>query len=308
MKLILLAAALLACLAPAVAGCGGSGSADEEASELLVVSTRDGDYAIFGMDGDGGGQHRVTDERGDTSTAAGTAFQIDPAWSPDGTKIAFASAREGTLDIYVMNADGTNTTQLTSSPDNDQRPTWSPDGKRIAFASDAGGGHVHVMNADGSDSRRLTDDLAPEAEPAWSPDGAWIAYTRREPGSEIVEVWVARPDGSERRQVTTLNAQTQGPAWSPDGTTIAFAANRGGTRFDIYTSRADGKELRRAVRSAEDAFEPAWSPDGEILAFYRGGAIVTIDQDGSEEQITDPANNDSSPAWNPAPSTEEEES
>jgi TolB protein len=306
MKSLLLVTVLLACLAPVVAGCGGSDSSEEQADELLFVSTRDGDYAIFGMNGEGGGQHRLSDEHGDPSTPAGVAFQIDPAWSPDGERIAFASAREGSLDVYVMNADGTGTTRLTSSPENDQRPTWSPDGKRIAFASDANGGHIQVMNSDGSEVRRVTDDLAPEAEPAWSPDGDWIAYSRREPGSDIREIWLVRPNGSDRRQLTTLNSQSYTPAWSPDSKRIAFAANRGGGRFDIYTIGADGKQLRRAVRSAEDAFEPAWSPEGETLAFSRGGAIVTIDPDGNEVQLTDPDNNDSSPAWNPAPPTEEE--
>jgi TolB protein len=306
MKLLLLVAILLAWFAPAVAGCGGSGSSDEQADELLFVSTRDGDYAIFGMNGDGGGQHRLSDEHGDPSTPAGVAFQIDPAWSPDGAKIAFASAREGSLDIYVMNADGTGTKRLTSAEAGDAHPTWSPDGERIAFGRDADGGRVFVMNADGSGVHRLTDELAPESEPAWSPDGKWIAYSRREPGSELREIWLVRPDGSGRRQLTTLNSQSYTPAWSPDSKRIAFAANRGSSRFDIYTIGADGKELRRAVRSAEDAFEPAWSPDGEILAFSRGGAIVTIDAEGNEVQLTDPDDNDSSPAWNPSPPTDEQ--
>ena len=95
-----------------MSGCGGSGSSGDD---IAFVSSRDGDYAIYLMEADGSGQERLTDERGDTSTAEGVQFQTDPAWSPDGTRIAFASAREGSFDIYVMNADGTGTTRLTSS-------------------------------------------------------------------------------------------------------------------------------------------------------------------------------------------------
>lgn len=289
-----------------LAGCGGSGSTG---TDIAFVSSRDGDYAIFGMKADGAQGRRLTDERGDTSTAGGVEFQTDPAWSPDGASIAFASAREGSFDIYVMNADGTGTKRLTSSDANDQGPTWSPDGSRIAFTRSNGGRHVWVMNADGTDVHRLTvDDTTAEGEPAWSPDGSWIAYTHRASGSDFLEIWVAHPDGSGRRSVTKLQARSYAPAWSPDSKRLAFSADKDGVRYDIYTIGADGKDLRRLVQSPEDAFEPAWSPDGSEIAFSRDGAIVVATLSGVERQLTDPEDNDSSPAWNPAPATDQEES
>jgi Tol biopolymer transport system component len=281
-----------------VGGCGGSGPSGDD---IAFVSSRDGDYAIYLMEADGSGEGRLTDERGDTSTAKGVQFQTDPAWSPDGTRIAFASAREGSFDIFVMNADGTGTTRLTSSSANDKGPSWSPDGRRIAFSRSSDGGHVWVMNADGTDARRLTDELAEEGEPSWSPDGRWIAYTHRASGSDIREIWVARPDGSGRRGVTTLGAKSYGPDWSPDSRRLAFSADRDGGRYDIYTIGLDGNDLRRPVRSPTDAFEPAWSPAGSEIAFSRDGAIVVTTLDGVEQQLTDPQDNDSSPAWNPSP-------
>ena len=286
-------------------GCGGSGSTG---TDIAFVSSRDGDYAIFGMKADGAQGKRLTDERGDTSTAGGVEFQTDPAWSPDGTRIAFASAREGSFDVYVMNADGTGTTRLTSSDANDQGPTWSPDGSRIAFARSSDGGHVWVMNADGTGVRRLTDDLAAEGEPSWSPDGRWIAYAHRASGSDFREIWVARPDGSARRNVTKLGAKSYAPAWAPDSQRLAFSADRDGVRYDIYTIGVDGRDIRRPVRSRDDAFEPAWSLDGSEIAFSRDGAIVVATLSGVERQLTDPEDNDSSPAWNPAPATDKEES
>ena len=298
----LLAASVAGCLL-LVAGCGGSGPPGDA---IAFVSTRDGDYAIFGMNADGSAQGRVTDERGDPSTAEGLEFQTDPAWSPDGARIAFASAREGSFDIYVMSADGTGTTRLTSAAANDQGPTWSPDGRRLAFSRSADGGHVWVMNADGTGARRLTDELAEEGEPAWSPDGHWLAYTRRASGSDFREIWVARPDGSGRRNVTKLQAKSYAPAWSPDSKRLAFSADWDGVRYDIYTIGLDGEDLRRPVRSPADAFEPAWSPDGSEIAFSRDGAIVVATPSGTERQITDPEDNDSSPAWNPAPVTDKE--
>ncbi len=299
-------------LAAAAAGCllllVGCGSSRAPGDAIAFVSSRDGDYAIFGMEPDGSSQGRLTDERGDPTTAEGVEFQTDPAWSPDGTRIAFASAREGSYDLYVMNADGTETTRLTSTDANDQNPTWSPDGSRIAFSRSSDGGHVWVMNADGSGARRLTDELAEEGEPAWSPDGRWIAYTHRASASDFREIRVARPDGSGRRNVTNLQARSYAPAWAPDSKRLAFSADRDGVRYDIYTVGLDGTGLRRPVPPREDAFEPAWSPDGNEIAFSRDGAIVVTTLDGVERQLTDPEDNDSSPAWNPEPASNKEES
>jgi Tol biopolymer transport system component len=297
-----LAAVAVGCVL-AASGCGGSGPSGDD---IAFVSSRDGDYAIYLMDADGSGEGRLTDERGDTSTEAGVLFQTDPAWSPDATRIAFASAREGSFDIYVMEADGTGTERLTSSSANDKSPSWSPDGRRLAFSRSEDGGHVWVMDADGKGARRLTDELAEESEPSWSPDGRWIAYTRRASGSDVREIWVARPDGSGRRPVTMLAGKSYGPDWSPER--LAFSADRGGAGYDIYTIRLDGSDLRRPVPPAGDSFEPAWSPDGSAIAFSRDGAIVVTTLDGDAEQLTDPEDNDSSPAWNPSPAPGKEES
>lgn len=298
-----LAAGAIGCLL-LLSGCGGSGSPGEA---IIFVSSRDGDYAVFGMNADGSKQGRLTEDRGDISTLEGVQFQTEPAWSPDGTKIAFASAREGSFDIYVMNADGTGTEQLTSSKENDQHPSWSPDGSQIVFSRFTDLDHLYVMGADGTGARRLTDDdLTAEAEPAWSPDGEWIAYSHRAAGSDFREIWVVRPDGSGRRGVTKLDAKSYTPAWSPDSKRLAFASNRDGALYDIFTIGVDGTDVQRIVSSATDAFEPAWSPSGTEIAFSRDGAIVVTTLAGVEQQLTNPEDNDSSPAWNPVPEADKE--
>lgn len=289
-------------------GCGGSGSSHGDA--IAFVSTRDGDYAVYSMNADGSDQGRLTDEHGDTQTPAGTTFQIAPSYSPDGSKIAFASAREGSLDVYVMDADGSGTRRLTTGPSNETEPAWSPDGSQIAYQNDQNGDHVFVMQADGTGSHRLTTDLAPEIEPAWSPDGRWIAYSRRLPGSEIREIWIVHPDGSGQHKLTDLQGAAYAPAWSPDSETIAFSGRTGTKPFQLYTIGVDGKGLRRVTQASEDAFEPAWSPDGQTIAYSRAGSIVTVDAAGGKTPsvLTDPDGNDSSPEWNPHPAEGEEQS
>ena len=283
-----------------LAACGGS---DDSDLDLAFVSTRDGDYAIYAMSASGGGQHRLTDAHGDPATPSGLFFQTEPAWSPDGNTIAFASKRSGTFRLYAMSSDGSGTRRLTSTKEEDGQPTWSPDGGRIAFARGAPS-RLFIMNADGGGARRVTDEEAEEGDPAWSPDGRSIAYVQRSPGSSIRELWLVRPDGSQRHRLTNLGGVAQGPAWSPDGKRLAFSAAVA-NRFDIYTIGADGKGVR-LLTSGDDSIEPAWSPDGKTIVFAVGGALVAIDvANGVQSRLTDPGDNDSSPAW--APGTEGED-
>ena len=103
---------------------------------------------IYVMNADGSGTRRLTHN---------ARYNAEPAWSPDGRKIAFRSTRNGNRDIYVMNADGSGKRNLTRNPAQDGSPSWSPDGRRIAFISDRDGRlEAHVMNADGSGQRSLT--------------------------------------------------------------------------------------------------------------------------------------------------------
>jgi Tol biopolymer transport system component len=298
--LLLSGIALLAVLT-SLAGCGGG---DGTGSDLAFVSTRDGDYAIFAMRADGGGQHRLTGRDVDVSTPQRLFFQIEPAWSPDGSKIAFASRRAGSFDIYVMNADGTGTKRLTSGTSADNHPTYSPGGDRIAFERDA---DIYVMNADGTGQHRVTGIEAEESYPAWSPSGAWIAYVRRVSGETVKELWLMHPDGSDRHALTKLGGDVLQPAWSPDSRRIVFSSKTAGGRYyELRTIGVDGKGLRAVVPTAADDFAPSWSPNGDEIAFQEEGAIYAVELGGGEDvqKLTSGDTNDSSPTWNPKPPAE----
>jgi Tol biopolymer transport system component len=284
---------VLALVAALVAGCG-SGAAFSP--DLAFVSTRDGDYAIYGMAADGSHQRRLTKEKGDPATPRGLLFQVEPAWSPDASKIAFASSRDGRSHIYVMAADGSGTTRLTSGKHDDGSPTWSPDGKWIAFSRD---GTLCIVGSNGGTPRRVMKDPGEVTEPAWSPDGKWIAYVVREPGFTAHEVWRVRPNGTDRQQVTRLDADSRGPAWSPDSRRIAFSSDKLLKIAVIYTITIGRKAAHVLTGGATTgAYEPAWSPDGKTIAFWSDGSIYTIALGGKPEPITSDQNN-SSPAWRP---------
>jgi Tol biopolymer transport system component len=279
-----------------LAGCGG----DEEARpDLVFVSSREGDYALYEMNADGGAQSRLTPDAGEVTSPARLFFQTEPAWSPDGARIAFSSRRSGNFDVYVMNADGTGTVRVTSAKENESHPTWSASGQRLAFVRDE---DIYTIAADGSDLRRISDPSADESDPAWSPDGSWIAYVRREPGTAAREVWLMRPDGSNRHRVAPQTGRSATPAWSPDSSRIVFTSNEEGGPYELFTIGVDGKGLRRVAPTAQDNFEPSWSPDGTKIAYQEEGAIYTVQLGGGDiEQLTDSDNNDSSPVWNPRP-------
>jgi Tol biopolymer transport system component len=275
------------------AGCGSSGS---PRPDLAFVSTRDGDYAIFGMNADGSRQKRLTREMGNHATPQGLFFQDEPAWSPDGTQIAFTSRRDGPRHVFVMRADGSGTRRLTSTKADDEHPTWSPTGNELAFGR---AGDIFVMTADGTKVHRLGNDLAEETDPAWSPNGRWVAYARRTPGTTIREIWLMHPDGSGRHQVTHRKVSSQAPAWSPNGRQIVFSSEVHPGIYAIYTVGLDGKAPRQLSTSVvAGAFTPSWSPDGKEIAFMSDGSIYTVTLIGSQKQLTK-GTNDSSPVWRP---------
>jgi Tol biopolymer transport system component len=227
-----------------------------------------------------------------------TAFSdSQAAWSPDGTKIAFAHS----LQIFVMNADGTGLTDITPNPPTpiaQSEPAWSPDATKIAFTGSAlgvihTGGDIYVKNADGAGQHNLTANPANDNAPTWSPDGTKIAFESNRSGN--TDIWVMNAaDGSGLTNLTSHPASDTTPDWSPDGTKIAFVSNRpafGETtrQQDVYVMDAGGGSLANLTRSVgEFDGEPTWSPDGSQLAFRsnRDGdhEIYVMNADGSGQR------------------------
>ncbi len=238
---------------------------------------------IYVVNADGSGLKQLTSD---------PAAEFDPAWSPDGRRVAYRhqTGDDATAEIYVMNADGSGQRNLTNNSVAEWGPAWSPDGKLIAFGSgrDSPEMRLYVIQPDGTGVRRLGD--IDGEYPAWSPDGTRIAFASLDGavgGSPDFNIYVMNANGTGVRRLTDSPSQDDWPAWSPDGTRIAFASARDdqgqgqslGPTLHLYVMRADGSGQTRLT----DAFAQfaAWSPDGRDILFSPGLTIMGADGSGA---------------------------
>jgi Tol biopolymer transport system component len=280
--------------------------------EGRLVFSAEGD--IWPMAVDGSARTRLTSD---------PAEDFDPAWSPDGSRIAFRSHRDGNEEVYVMAADGSGQRNLSQHPRSDYSPAWSPDGATIAFASDRDGdpNEIYVMDADGSNQVRVTDNPGIDEYPTWSPDGNRIAFHCtmggvNPNGAGDFEICVISRDGSGLHRLTDTPGENTQPDWSPDGEWIAFESNRLGWPSlptatpagydsetfgdeDVWVMRSDGSQQRNLTSNPlEDDSFPAWSPDGAWIVFSRYGQLHIVARDDVESQpLTNSPGIDNFPDW-----------
>jgi TolB protein len=213
---------------------------------------------LFVINVDGSGLVNVTSD----GTLGSVDFCAD--WSPDGNRLVFTAATEVNHDwinqVYVINADGSNLTQLTNSTsenDSYDNPSWSPDGSRIAFLSNSLVQHITVMNADGSDLTVFDQIEGIARNVRWSPDGTQLVFACHEGLDGIGErVCVVNSDGTKPARLTDDSLdRIWYTDWSPDGTKIVFIAEKD-DESNLFVMNSDGTELTQVTQL--EGIEPLW--------------------------------------------------
>ncbi len=316
------AMALALCLLALVAAQPAQAAFPGQNGKIAFQSNRNGPVEIYTTT-PGGTAERVTLSNGSS----------DPAYSPDGSRVAFVGSGARGYDIFAMNADGSGRKQLTNTGAADLQPAWSPDGKKIAFVSNTlafngqTDNEIWVMNADGTNPGPITNNSYDDILPAWSPDGTKIAFesSRRDLGDTDRNVYVMDADGTDQTNITPnspidcssncYQGSDNAPAWSPDGTRIAYVhgygppsnPNAGGGVPNIWTMDPSGANKTNVSNNADSSgFSPAWSPAGDKIA-YVGIApksternISVMNANGTDQHAIDTTvANDINPDWQP---------
>jgi len=300
-----------------------TGTADTFAGDngkIAFVSTGGGGDDIYIMNDDGSSQTRVT-INSKFFNRNPVSITDTPVWSPDGNKLLFVTTTRYGDNIYSVNVDGTEQTNLTNLPENDINnqhfaitPQWSPDGTKIVYQGDFLcwlSGQIYVMNADGSDQTNISNSNVAagqcDVDPHWSPDGSKILFSRvlqtycPDPSTCIPRlnnqtIFTMNPDGSGQTNVSNNDGSynDEHPRWSPDSKKIVFDTNRDGN-YQIYIMNADGSGQTNISNdgSANDT-SPLLSPDGSKILFkrftteyagYMQHCIMLMNSDGSSQTI-----------------------
>jgi Subtilase family/PASTA domain/Divergent InlB B-repeat domain/Fibronectin type III domain/WD40-like Beta Propeller Repeat len=252
----------------------------------------------------GSGLYTISPDGNGLAKLPGTSAQhyAAPAWSPDGTKIAYGSYRDGEGDgISTVTSSGTNDTVVIPGG---IQPSWSPDGTKIAYLTYATGfPEIAVANSDGTNQTPLPGNGS-GGWPAWSTDGTKIAYLAQE------DVWIMNANGTGQTRLTSFGdvhaGTNSGVSWSPDGTKLAVA--RGGLTDDqVWVMDANGANghFIGPVSPGMNIEAPDWSPDGKTIVFTdtfgggSGGDLWTMTANGENafKILDDPNGTPDGPSW-----------
>lgn len=205
------------------------------------------------------------------------SINLSPAWSSDGTQLAYVSYKEGNAKVYAVNLMTGVHRLVAGHPGINIAPAWRPGTNQLAVTLSKGGNpDIYLIGSSGELMQRLVQSWGINVSPAWSPDGRKLAYVSNEPGTP--QVYVLDVSTGQKRRITFSGNYNTSPSWSPKGDWIAYSGAVGG-RHNIFIIRPEGGDNRQLTHGEGDNESPTWSPDGRMLAFSstrQGGAAIWV--------------------------------
>lgn len=263
-------------------------------SRIAFVGDATGSKEVYVIDYDGARLSRVSNLG---------SISISPAWSRDGTEIAFTTFASGNPDLVRVKVGSPDAIAVSARPGINSAPVWHPDGRRIAAAlSFEGNTEIYLMDKNGKNLERLTfQERSIETSPTFSPTGNQMCFVSDRTGQ--TQLYLMDSDGANVRQLVSLNGMCDSPSWSPDGDWIVFVA-RVDPVFDIFRVRPDGRDLVRLTADSGSYENPRWAPDSRHVVYARreGGSrkLYVMAADGSgKRQLTWSHGDQYNPAWSP---------
>ncbi len=232
-------------------------------SKIYFISDRTGNKEVWSMDPDGSNQTQITSFK---------SLTIEPAVSPDGTKIAFTSYARGNPAIFVFSVDGPRPRRLpfyNQVASMNATPDFTPDGKQIVYASSASGtAQIYVANLDGSNLRRISTSRAIEVEPKVNPkNGNEMVFVSGRSGPQ--QIFRMNMDGTGVERLSNGEGEASNPAWHPDGQAIAFSWTRGYAtgNWNVFIMDVATRSYLQLTHGAGRNENPSWAPDGRHIVF-----------------------------------------
>ncbi|MEI8362061.1 MAG: Tol-Pal system beta propeller repeat protein TolB [Betaproteobacteria bacterium] len=261
------------------------------ASRIAYINKSNGRYAL-----------RIADADGENPLTMVSSKEpiISPAWSPDGSKLAYVSFEKKKPIIFVQTLSGQRTV-LANFKGNNSAPSWAPDGSKLAIVLTYGANsQVYTINADGSGLQQITKSSAIDTEPTWSTDAKWIYFSSDRGGKP--QIYKVSSSGGEPQRVTFEGAYNVSPRFSPDGKSLAMIRNDGG-KFRVALQNLASGQVQILSEGSQDE-SPSFAPNSRILLYATRvgghGALAAVSADGRVKQRLNESGGDiREPAWGP---------
>jgi TolB protein len=261
-------------------------------SKIAFVSTTTGNKEIYVADFDGYNPQRITQTK---------SITLAPAWSPDGSSIAFTSYQKGKPDIYIHNL-SKNRDSIIAYKGINITPAFVPGKDLIAATlSFEGDEDIYLLNDSGKVVDKLTDSFGIDVSPTFSPDGKRMAFVSRRQGSP--QIYIQDLDGGNVQRLTYDGSYNTEPNWSPTGDRIVYSGMKGGL-IDIFVIEISTGRASQLTYNSGRNETPCWSPDGSLIAFASNrqgkSKIYFMTASGTDQKnLLDLPGEQSSPAWSP---------